>query len=203
MGWTGVRARAGVSRLDMLASCSSFSVGHSWNTSDATILVEDLKSAPGGVYGILKKTVHASGKVLRFALVVLTETKSGEFLYKELTEFEGPTETRYPLSFLKRLSPPEELATGSSLQYIQEWRARVEARAKEKSLLKLIAPGSHVIFTEPVRFVIGGNEVMVRRFKVLEWGRRKVFGAQPEDGTSFRCRLSRDLWAYRTYTVES
>jgi hypothetical protein len=203
MGWTGVRARAGVSRLDMLASCSSFSVGHSWDTSDATIVVEDLKSAPGGVYGVLRKTIHATGKILRFALVVLTETKNGEFFYKELTEYEGPTETRYPLSFLKRLSPPEELASGASLEYIQNWRQRVEANGKKGEALKSVKPGSFIVFNEPVRFVLSGEEVHIKRFQVVEWGRRKVFVALPVQGAPFRCRLSRDLWTYREYVVES
>ena len=205
MGWTSIRARKGLSRLEMLASCSSFQVGSTWKTEDGEILVEALKSAPGGVYGIVRKTLRASGKVLRFALVVLTEQRNGEFAYKSLSEFEGPTETRYPSAYLRRLSTPEELADGDEarLERIRDWRQSVEASSRQTGALRSLKAGSVVTFAEPIRFVISGEDVMVTRFVVLEWGRRKRLTAHPDDRASFNCRIQRTTWASREYKVES
>jgi hypothetical protein len=195
MGWTGVASIKGASKLENLAGSSSLYVGSSWDGPEVEIYVEALQAGPGGVYGILRETTKSTGKVVRLALVVMTQNVKGEFLYKEMTELCGPTETRYPLSFLRRLSPVEEIASGDSLEWARNWRARVEKTWATKASAPKLQRGVHVRFNNPVTFTFSKEQVTVTRFKILEWGRRKRVLALPESGEPFTARLHRDTWA--------
>ena len=205
MGWTGVQAhgRKG-GAIAMLAAHSDLRVGYTWGTGPRQLTILELATGPGGVYGVLEKKDTTTGEAIRFALVVLTQRRSGEFLYKEMTEFEGPAETGMPLSLFKQLSPVADIRRMEPLtnvEHLESWRRAVRERLDAQRTRAQFQVGDRVRFTRPLTFQLGGSPVPVTEFQVIEAGRRLRLYAQANGG-GFACRISQRAWQDNPWTRE-
>jgi hypothetical protein len=195
MGWSSVRNKSGVNSIAMLAACSSYYEGSVWNgTNEQGVNVRkcevlELAAGPGGVYGILAITDLLSGQTYNTALVILVQRKRGEFAWKSMSESAGPVACGMPARLLKMLTPAHEFACGKQLEYIEDWRERVKQHHEKKK--RVINVGDVLEFVSPFRFRAKPDSVEVRRFRVLSWGRSKLFSALCDDGSTFRCSLTR------------
>lgn len=195
MGWTSVQSRRRDSALAMLEEYSPYYEGNVWVNSNEQgvkvrkVEVKELAKGPGGVYGVLAITDLLSGQVYNTALVVLVQRKGNEFAWKTMSESAGPVVCGMPARLLNMLTPAHEFAYGCQLEYIEDWRERVKQRHEKKK--RVINVGDILEFVSPFRFKTKPDDVEVRRFKVLSWGRSKLFAALCDDGTTFRCSLTR------------
>lgn len=78
----------------------------------------------GVYYGIYENSARTHRN---FALVVQTHVRGDELIVRYETEDMGPYNADMPVSYLKLLGPPDN-------QYSAEWRKRVVANAKRKSV---------------------------------------------------------------------
>ena len=196
MGWTSVRSKRGSGAVAMLAASSSYSKGSVWHSTNEQgekvrkVEIEDLAPGPGGVYGILAITDLLSGQSYRTALVIITSRRNGDFSWKAMTESDGPVACGMPERMFKKLTPAQEFAFNREFEYVQGWRERVQAYHEKKK--RTVTVGNIIEFANPLRYGRDPNVVEVRRFRVLEWGRSKLFSALCDDGSTFRCSIRRD-----------
>lgn len=106
MGWTGIQATYHKinGQVDRKAQCDA--INSNW--PEHTIL----KSGMVGTtyYAAIKNTHNGKNEV--YAIIYLTKVNTHnyhqEFLYKDISEYMGPCETKCPLSILKLLTPTED-----------------------------------------------------------------------------------------------
>lgn len=116
-----------------------------------------------------------------------------QLVVKDQDETMGPYDYECPAHIL-------DLLTETDSEYALQWRAKARAYNELPTSPKNVREGSTLIFEHPVSFGRYGD---IQKFVVTEWGRRKRFMAFPDNGIPFRCRMSRDVLKYRTFTVEN
>jgi hypothetical protein len=195
MGWSSVQSKRRGSAVAMLEEYTPYYEGNVWFNSTEQgvkvrkVEVKEMAKGPGGVYGIVAITDILSGQVYNTALVVLVQRKGDEFSWKTMTESSGPVVCGMPVRLLKMLTPAHEFAFGKEREYIEDWRERVKQLHENKK--RVINVGDILEFVSPFRFRSKPDSVQVHRFKVLSWGRSKLFAALCDDGSTFRCTLTR------------
>jgi hypothetical protein len=206
MGWSSVENPHSKKKTDKLKACSFYYEGNTWTHSDGSqeVLIETLRDGPGGVYGVLRRTNLETGRAVRMALVILTQsTPAGAFQWKAMLETDGPVECRYPKSMLSQLSSPERVSTDESeVAHIKNWRKRVQEYHTRKSPGNKLLAGDIIEFEEEVPFAVSGKQIQVRQFSVMVWGKAKrLIAMPPGSDPRFKCRLHSRIWDDRNYTV--
>lgn len=205
MGWTSIQLPRGerLSNLEVLKRNSSLYVGSKWGSGPFEFEVEALRGGTGGVHGIIKETERATGRFVRFALIVLMERKDGSVAWKEVTEEQGPNHLGYPEALFNRLSPLDEIAalTHTGITHAAQWRQQLEEVYKARKVAKTLKRGDVIELAHSVSFSIDGESVEVQRFRIEAWGKRRSLTAMPLRGAEFPCRLNRYTWQNTPYQV--
>jgi hypothetical protein len=79
------------------------------------------------------------------------------------------------------------------------WRAKCYELNNKINPCKTVKVGDTLIFENPFDF---GSYGKARKFLVTQWGRKKRFVAEREDGGLFGCRLSRDIFNRVSFAIE-
>lgn len=77
------------------------------------------------------------------AFVILTQTRNGEWAYKDMDEAMGPNEAKAPISLIAKLTPP-------LTDYAAKWRERCIAYARRPRY----APGDKLRLTDGREFTV-------------------------------------------------
>ncbi|KWU26371.1 DUF6927 domain-containing protein [Burkholderia cenocepacia] len=192
MGYSAVRNVPGTTAIEMLAKCSSYRVGKTWGDDKNQYEVISLAPGRGGVYGVIRWTVVATGQQFNFALVVLVTRSKGEFCWKEMSEFSGPCEVFMPKALFRRLSPLDELPESESPANAAAWREEVRKHLERAEFKPQV--GDELHFSSPIPFQLESGPVEVTRFEIMEWGKRRRFIAHATDGSRFNARLHRRVY---------
>lgn len=195
MGYSAVNVTPGQSKLELLKNHAMLYVGRQTSNELARETILDLVSGAGGVYGIVERFEHPTGRTFRYALIVITitSTKAGQFSWRLFDEFSCPRITSMPERLLNKLTPIEELKdmhelSEQSLSYARQWRRDCTNEANRK---KLLVDGNVIVFENPLSFTLSTGPVKASRFTVRKDGRLLRFTAHPEGRPSFDCKLSR------------
>jgi len=139
MGWTSYWAKEYKNgKVDIIAE-----VENNLNGENEKGKWTVLKSAKYGstVYSAVEYLNKETNERKVFATIFLTNTRNGEFSYKDMDESCGPYAYDCPESILKLLTPTES-------KWANEWRNKCrEVRKKDKEL-KALPIGTKIIFND-------------------------------------------------------
>ena len=194
MGWTaysldGFRG----SPLSALKSKSIYFVGSQWQDGTTGYEIIALQPGPGGVYGLVKRSVPGKSDV-NIALIIAARTKLDTLYIKVMTEFSFPYYTGMPESLFKRLSSPQDILDqlpGKPIDSLLQWRAAVSARIDNDRVYEALKPGDIVEFKEDIVFDFKPQPVTLRELFVQSAGRSLRFAGRKHDGSLFNCKLRR------------
>ncbi len=117
-----------------------------------------------------------SNKKFVMGLVILHSRGNGEVVYKEVSEDMGPCEAECPARILDLLSPVEEFACGSGIEWATGWRAKCRKALDKRA--KAPGDGAKIKFARAIKFVDGTTH---DTFTIHKRGRKVRFA--PEGST--------------------
>lgn len=154
---TTILHRVPANKKAYLASELSFT---SPSTGNVYRVVAD--SMVGSTYYAAVEKRAADGSVSVEGVVVTTETRDGEFAYKEIAEVSGPYFWDCPAKVLNALTPTQH---ASAL----DWRATCRNTIVQKAIAKKLKTGDVIKFDTPLNF--GGAYGYLDTFTVDAQGR--------------------------------
>jgi hypothetical protein len=106
--------------------------------ADSSTVIHDI-SVRGNVAYVLETRNGTDKTRLNTVSVVVVSKEKDYYTYKTISEFEGPLYYECPVSFLKRLTPLEELKSDNA-QYAAVWRAKCfEQHVRRRQIKELKA----------------------------------------------------------------
>lgn len=173
MGWTFTHKEDGVSLLDFFkkefSSEGVIDVAQvGWNTAYMAVKMKE-------------------EKICGFVILISRKNDYFNFGYKEIDEGMGPYECNCPARILNRLSPPEEIYQGNSLEWSREWRRKCRVNLEKKKTRIKLSPGAKYSVQKGITFSNGvmlypGDQIMCLDPK------RRVFS--PVKSPSYRLKFS-------------
>lgn len=194
MGWTAYPLdRFSGSSLSFLKARTRNFVGSSWGDGATRYEITALQAGPGGVYGIITRSVPNMGDV-DLGLIIPVRRKLDTVYIKPMTELSGPYYHGMPERLFKRLSDLREIADQLPNQDIsgaQQWRAAVAEQIANDKRYKSLRPGDIVEFKNDVVFSFKPKALGLREFLVHSVDRSIRFVGHKEDGSPFFCKIQR------------
>jgi len=158
MGWTSYMARNWKNgKVDIVAE-----VEEELNSENEKGKWTVLKSAKYGstVYSAVEYLNKETNEKEVFATVFLTNTRNGEFSYKDMDETCGPCYYDCPESILK-------LLTSTESEWANEWRAKCREYRKKAKELKSLPIGTKILLDDG-----SGKTVLEKRYSFQKHGDR-------------------------------